>query len=237
MLRRIRKLRERWAPISRELDDSVVAMTVAQLGAPPGYRETLQLARLILVGSATDPTSDMGGHAFSFFLASLWERALRRMFDQLAELSPWHRVADEQCTRQWDDSSGLDDPNRWLTADTIVERAGARWVLDTKYKCDFGNESRADRFQMCAYALAFDADRVSLVYPTGAKCPSVRILLATTVGVKRVVIDSIALPMACGPEACVSALGEVIGADSGRAAWNPLPAPTVWANRIDVTLD
>ena len=40
----------------------------------------------------------------------------------------------------------------------IVERANARWVLDAKYKCEFGDESRVDRFQMCTYALVFDAD-------------------------------------------------------------------------------
>lgn len=83
-----------------------------------------------------------------------------------------------------------------------------RWVLDAKYKRAFGNESRDDRFQMCAYAVAFDADRVSLVYPTAqdVRPISVRPLLSAPVGGKMIRIDSINLPMSAGPMACRIAL-------------------------------
>ncbi len=47
------------------------------------------------------------------------------------------------------------DPNRLMIADILLMRNDERWVLDAKYKRDFGNESRNDRFQMCAYAIAF----------------------------------------------------------------------------------
>jgi len=61
---------------------------------------------------------------------------------------------------------------------------------------------------MCAYAVAFDAGRVSLVYPTaaGPAKATVRLLLKATVGTKTVVIDSIDLPMGEGPQMCLTAL-------------------------------
>ncbi len=101
------------------------------------------------------------------------------------------------------------DPKRWLTADVIVCRSGERWILDAKYKRGFGDESRVDRFQMCAYALAFDADRVSIVYPTATCARPVRRLLAATVGGKVVRIDSFELPMAAGPDDCREALASI----------------------------
>jgi len=112
-------------------------------------------------------------------------------------------------TRQWDDSAGRNDPTRWLTADVMAEHEDQRWVLDAKYKRAFGNESRADRFQMCAYAVAFDADVVSLVYPLAKFGSQRRILLGTRVGQKHVTIDSINLPMCAGPESCKAALIEL----------------------------
>ena len=205
-LRRFARLREQWALIRRETDDPLAIVTVAQWASPPGYREALQLARLILIGAALDPVSNMGGQAFTLPLAAVWERSLRRMFDQWAITAGWHCVSDGQRTRRWDDPTGRNDPKRWLTADVIVEKVDTRWVLDAKYKCEFGDESRVDRFQMCAYAVAFNADRVSLVYPTGVGNGDARTLLSTTVGGKRLWIDSFALPMAAGPEACQAAL-------------------------------
>jgi 5-methylcytosine-specific restriction endonuclease McrBC regulatory subunit McrC len=109
-------------------------------------------------------------------------------------------------TRQWDDSQGRNDPTRWLTADVLVERDQRRWVLDAKYKTEFGNESRSDRFQMCAYAIGFNAERVSLVYPTSLFHAQRRILLETTFGLKQIVIESISLPMHAGPTSCKDAL-------------------------------
>jgi 5-methylcytosine-specific restriction endonuclease McrBC regulatory subunit McrC len=206
---RLARLREQWASIRRDVNDPVAAVTAAQWASPPGYRETLQLARLILIGAVLDPVSNMGGQAFTLPLAIVWERALRRMFDELAGQTGWRRVADSQRTRRWNDPAGRDDPKRWLTADVIAQRSDMRWVLDAKYKREFGDESRVDRFQMCAYAVAFDADRVSLVYPTGTNAVAARDLLSTTIGGKRLLIDSLALPMAAGPEACSAALASM----------------------------
>ena len=209
--RRMTRLREQWASIPRDIDDPVSTVTAAQWASPPGYREALQLARLILIGAVLDPVSHMGGQAFTLPLAAVWERALRRMFDDLASETGWLRVADGLRTRRWDDPAGRDDPKRWLTADVIVQRPGARWVLDAKYKREFGDESRIDRFQMCAYAVAFDADRVSLVYPTSMDTRiALRDLLSTTVGGKSLRIDSLALPMDAGPETCREALAAII---------------------------
>jgi len=91
-----------------------------------------------------------------------------------------------------------------------MERHVTRWVLDAKYKHGFADEGRTDRFQMCAYALAFDADRVSLVYPTatGTDVPC-RGLLHAVVRGKNITIDSMNLRMVQGPEACLAALDKL----------------------------
>jgi 5-methylcytosine-specific restriction endonuclease McrBC regulatory subunit McrC len=94
----------------------------------------------------------------------------------------------------------------------MAERDDLRWVLDAKYKRAFGNEGRTDRFQMCAYAVAFDADRVSLVYPTapGVTPMPARTLLTATVGNKMILIDSLDLPMRSGPKACKAVIEQVV---------------------------
>ena len=152
-----------------------------------------------------DPKSIMGGQAFTLSMAAIWESGLRRMLSESAGETGWKLSPRNSCTRRWDDSPEHGDTQRWMTADAIVERAGRRWVLDGKYKNEFGIESRADRFQMCAYAVAFDADRISLVSP-GESLTPIRKLLCTTIGAKQLTIDSLSLPMRLGPEACSSAL-------------------------------
>lgn len=203
MLARIRDL---WAAIRRDLADPVSAITEAQWACPPGYRAALQLARLILIGAAVDPEAGCGGQAFTLSLSSVWERSLRRMIEEISGETGWIPSPAPTRTRQWDDSAGRNDPTRWLAADVIAENEYQRWVLDAKYKRAFGNESRADRFQMCAYAVAFDADVVSLVYPLAKSGYDRRTLLETVVGLKQITIDSISLPMSAGPHLCKAAL-------------------------------
>ena len=213
---RMARLREQWASIRRDIDDPLAAVTAAQWACPSGYREALQLARLILIGAVLDTSSNMGGQAFTLPMAKMWEKALRQMIAELAGETGWRMAAKEDHSRRWDDPTGRDDPTRWMTADVIVERANARWVLDAKYKCEFGDESRVDRFQMCTYALVFDADRVSLVYPTATPLSTKpRVLLSTRVGGKPLTIDSLTLPLAAGPEACRSALALSASSDPG----------------------
>ena len=201
-------LREQWATVRRDISDPITTAVAAQSAEPPGYREALQLARLILIGAVLDPDSIMGGQAFTLSMPGIWEGGLRRMLSESAAETGWKLAPRNSCTRRWDDSPERGDTERWMTADAIVERAGKRWVLDGKYKNEFGIESRADRFQMCAYAVAFDADRISLVYP-GESLTPIRRLLSTTVGAKRMTIDSLALPMRMGPEWCRSELAKI----------------------------
>ncbi len=203
--RKMAMLREQWATVRRDISDSVTAAIAAQSAEPPGYREALQLARLILVGAVLDSESIMGGKAFTLSMPAIWEGGLRRMLSESASETGWKLAPRNSCTRVWDDPSKHGDTQRWMTADAIVERAGKRWVLDGKYKNEFGIESRADRFQMCAYAVAFDADRISLVYPNESLSP-IRRLLSASVGSKQLIIDSLALPMRMGPEKCCSEL-------------------------------
>lgn len=196
------QIRESWARVQRGIADPLGAVTEAQWTPPPGYRSGLQLARLILRGADLDPAVNLGGQAFTISLAQIWERSLRRMVFELCQETGWAGVPDAQRTRQWDDSAGRDDPGRWFTADVLATRNDTRWVLDAKYKRAFGNESRADRFQMCAYAVGFDATRVSLVYPTAEARAQQRTLLSTTVGSRFLLVDSIDLPMRAGPAEC-----------------------------------
>jgi len=208
--RRLAWLREQWSLIDRGIDEPIAAVRAAQWACPPGYQAALQLARLILIGAAIDPQSNMGGQAFTVSLATVWERALRRMCGKLADTG-WERLPDAERTRHWDDPAGRGDSARWLTADVILQKGDRRWVLDAKYKRDFGNESRNDRFQMCAYAIAFDASRVSLVYPTATTQVAFHhTLLRTSFRYRPQLIDSIALPMAKGPEACLQRLSHLM---------------------------
>jgi hypothetical protein len=127
------------------------------------------------------------------------------MCHDLREPTGWAAVPDKQRTKRWHDGPGLkeNDPSRWMTADAIVERGGRRWVLDAKYKREYATEGRNDRFQATTYALAFEAHRASLVYPTATGTgPNCRMLLAGGVQGRPVTIDSIELPMGVGPEAC-----------------------------------
>lgn len=206
--RKMAMLREQWAAVRRDISDPVTAAIAAQSAEPPGYREALQLARLILIGAVLDPESIMGGQAFTLSMPAIWEDGLRRMLSESARETGWKPAPRNARTRRWDDAPGRSDEKRWMTADAIVEQAGKRWVLDGKYKNEFGNESRSDRFQMCAYAIAFDADRISLVYPSESLTP-IRRLLSTTVGAKQLTIDSLALPMSMGPEWCRSELTKI----------------------------
>jgi McrBC 5-methylcytosine restriction system component len=201
------RLRDLWTHVEREIADPISAAIESQWACPPGYRAALQLARLILMGIALDSNSRLGGQAFTLSLALIWERGLRRMFEDISKETGWSCLPDAAHTRRWDDSADHNDKTRWLTVDVIGECDGLRWVLDAKYKRAFGDESRVDRFQMCAYAVAFNADRASLVYPTAREATSVvRCLLSTTFGAKAIVVDSIELPMAEGPKVCTTAL-------------------------------
>jgi 5-methylcytosine-specific restriction endonuclease McrBC regulatory subunit McrC len=204
-------VRDLWAHVSREITDPFTAVTESHWASPPGYLAALQLARLILMGASLDPQSRTGGQAFTLSLSLIWERGLRRLFNELEDVTGWISVPVMNRTRKWDDPAGQNDPTRWLTADVIGERGNMRWVLDAKYKRAFGNESRNDRFQMCAYAVAFDAERVSLVYPTALGVTPTRTLLTTLVASRMMVIDSIDLPMSAGPAACRTALRQCAG--------------------------
>ena len=192
--------------------DVVSAVTGAQWACPPGYRNAIQLARLILIGAAIDPTSGAGGQVFTLSLAAIWEKSLRRLFEELQDKTGWTSLPASERTRQWDDPEGKMDSKRWMTADVLTERVGCRWVIDAKYKLGFGDESRDDRFQMCAYTLGFSAGRATLAYPTGkdtlAACRS---LLNTDIFGHPVRVDSVELPMEKGPEACKEAIIALCG--------------------------
>jgi len=204
---KLARLQDQWACIPRHDNDLATMATEAQWASPPGYRDAIQMARLILLGLSMDPASSIGGQAFTLSLAKIWENSLRKMFIDIQKQIGWKAVSDDQRTRHWDDSIAAKDSSRWLTADVLLEQPANRWILDTKYKRDYGSEGRNDRFQMCAYAIAFDAGRATLVYPTATHgYPAPRTLLATTMGDKKVVIDSVELPMSRGPEACREAL-------------------------------
>jgi 5-methylcytosine-specific restriction endonuclease McrBC regulatory subunit McrC len=159
------RLRSEWATISRENEDRHSLVAVTQAATPDGYRDASQLARLILLGATLDPQSGLGGQAFTISLARIWEQAVTQLCRDLEPQTQWRVETRSKCVHRWNDADSPDDRYRSLIADTILRRGADRWVLDAKYKCSYGNESRNDRFQMCAYILAFGATRATLVYP------------------------------------------------------------------------
>ena len=205
------RLRSEWHSISREREEQSAVLQTSMDAIPDGYRNATQIARLILLGATLDPIGGMGGHTFTISLSQIWEHGLTQMCRDLEAQTHWMVEPRWKCQRLWDDSVGPDDPNRRLIADIILRRGNDRWVLDAKYKSSYGNESRNDRFQMCAYAIAFAARRATLVYPVAAESiPAHRALLRTPTGQQNVVIDSASIAMAAGPAAASTQLKDVL---------------------------
>ena len=201
------RLRSDWSEITIDDVDRNQIVADGLTSAPSGYGNALQLARLILFGASMDSKSGWGGQSFTLSLAGVWERGIRKMCKELSPATGWRSLPSKNRIRPWDDASGQDDPNRLMISDILLQRGTERWVLDAKYKCGFGNESRNDRFQMCAYAMGFRASRATLVYPSQESSNfDQRELLSVDIGGTHVRIDSFALPMANGPNMCLKAL-------------------------------
>ena len=222
-LKRFAPLNVEWCDVRRGAGDVASAVAACASHCPPGYAAAVRLASLILLGASPSRSAAAAGGALLISLAGVWERALRRMCREVAPSSGWRAVPDAQRTKRWNDGPGLRDPNRWMTADVILASGARRWVLDAKYKRGYGDEERNDRFQMTAYAMAFNARRATLVYPT-AESPRARwrLLLAGQIGGQPTTIDSIELPMAAGPVTCRAALLDAmlsLGAGGGAGAF------------------
>lgn len=201
------RIRSDWSEITVDDVDRHQVVADGLTSVPSGYVNALQLARLILFGAAMDSKSGWGGYSFTLSLAGVWERGLRQMCKELAPLTGWRSLPARNRFRPWDDANGDNDPNRMMIADILLQRDSERWVLDAKYKRDFGSEGRNDRFQMCAYAIGFRANRATLVYPSqGSSNAGQRSLLGVDIGGIHLRVDSLALHMAGGPQKCTEAL-------------------------------
>ncbi len=213
--RTLQWLSAQWADIDRSVDDLPLAVAAALSRPPVAYRTALRLARHLLLGSAIEPIFGAGGDLFLIQMSRIWEEGVRRILASWAFGMGLRVGSPAQRKRPWADASSAQEPNRWLTVDALVW--GARpLVFDAKYKRDFGNESRSDRFQMAAYCLAFGAAAAILVYPTAEGQPELRRLLQSSLATERSQILSINLPMARGPAACEEAVARVLSVD-GRA--------------------
>jgi 5-methylcytosine-specific restriction endonuclease McrBC regulatory subunit McrC len=136
-----------------------------------------------------------------------FEESPAKMCKELSSATGWRNLPSKNRIRPWDDANGQDDPNRLLISYILLQRGTERWVLDAKYKCVFGNESRNDRFQMCAYAMGFRARRATLAYPSQESSNlDQRELLSVDIGGTHVRIDSFALPMTKSPKKCLETL-------------------------------
>ncbi len=205
------RLRSEWNSISRKPEEQFAILQSSMDAIPDGYRNATQIARLILLGATLDPIFGMGGHTFTISLARIWEHGLARMCRDLEVETGWIVEPRWKCRRPWDDSMGEDDPNRRLIADIILRCGNDRWVLDAKYKSSYGNESRNDRFQMCAYAIAFEAHRATLVYPVAAESlPAHRVLLRTRSEQQNVIVESASISMAEGPAVACTQLKSML---------------------------
>jgi hypothetical protein len=205
--RRLGVMNAEWADVARPSSELPAALAACASHCPPGYAAAVRLAAMIIAGASPAHAGAATGAALLVSLAGTWERALRRMTAEIAPFTGWKPVPDARRTKRWDDGPGFRDPTRWMTADVILAAGDRRWVLDAKYKRGYGDEERADRFQMTAYAMAFDARRATLAYPTAeTERARWRLLLAGQIGGQPTTIDSIELPMAAGPVACRRAL-------------------------------
>jgi 5-methylcytosine-specific restriction endonuclease McrBC regulatory subunit McrC len=205
------RLRNDWSDITVDDIDRHQVVADGLTSAPAGYSNALQLARLILFGAAMDSKSGWGGQSFTLSLAGIWERSVRQMCKELAPITGWRSLPSSKRIRTWDDVIGENDPNRLMIADVLLQRESEQWVLDAKYKRDFGNESRNDRFQMCAYTMGFKANRATLIYPD--QCEQVtahRQLFRDTFGQVAICLDSVAIPMGKGPVDCKSSLEDFL---------------------------
>lgn len=202
-LAEFQQLRHAWSGISRSNEDREYIIQSSMAAPPAGYRSALQLARLILTGATFDPTPGWGGDTFTISLARIWENAVTKMCRELSGETDWQVAPRSETIRHWDDAIGSNEPSRLMRADTLLVKGDQRWVLDAKYKRSFGNESRNDRFQMCAYVLGFNATRATLVYPIAPEgAESHRILLSSVFGAAPVRVDALALPMSAGVNRC-----------------------------------
>ncbi len=205
------RLRHEWSEIANPNIDRHQVIHTSLLAPPDGYRLALQLASLLLIGATIDSESGSGGESFTLSLSRIWEVALKQMCQELSASSGWRVAEGNQGIRPWDDAIGIDDPYRCMRADMLLTRGQSRWELDAKYKRDFGDESRNDRFQMCAYVIGFRATRATLVYPDpGLQTTTHRFLLSEQIGDTQIQIDSIALPMAHGPSECKRVLKSIL---------------------------
>ncbi len=194
-----------WSDIERSLPSLTQALSQALMRPPIGYRTALTLARILLLGAGFDLIGGEGGDCFLVDMSKLWEESLRVMLGRWCKHSGWTEAGTKDRTRPWDDALADEERNRWLTADAIASDPSfeENAVLDAKYKCAYEQESRNDRFQMAAYALAFGAKRVILVYPSAAdRSFRHRLLLTSRLEGGEATIHSLELPMAAGPKDC-----------------------------------
>lgn len=122
------------------------------------YRTAIELARIILLQYHPDVS---GGNAsilaIMFDMNLLWERyiyAMLRRADCRVDAQ-----TNKRFWRQWNSRQTAS-----LRPDLVVEKAGQRFVLDTKWKYQ-SDVSMQDLRQMYAYSHYFNARQVYLVYP------------------------------------------------------------------------
>lgn len=204
-------LNDSWSMVERSRFDLRELINLSLYCPPAGYRTALTLARFILLGAHLDPIAGSGGTIFTLSLARVWEKSLEKLCRDIQDETGWRVQSRRHCVQSWHDVTGQDDPKRQLIVDVLLRKGATRKILDAKYKCDYGQESRVDRFQMCAYALAFNAQNVVLVYPSdrGQHDPY-RVLLQHEASGSLFRIGSMFLSMPDGPTICRIQLQNVL---------------------------
>ena len=193
--------------MNRDLPDLKVSVAQVQYSIPSGYRSALQLATLILWVLAQRTSRDRRTGVL-LNVSGLWEHAVRRMCGSVGNEHGWKWASSDERTMAWADTETFDDV-------IVAVQSTCFWggrVFDGSWTRNI-NEALATKAELTgsrcgAYALAFDADRVSLVYPTAtnAEAPC-RCLLQVLIRGKRITVDSLDLPMVHAPEACILRFG------------------------------
>lgn len=123
------------------------------------YQKAIEIARLILLHYHPDlSTGREDVLALMFDMNSLWEKFVLASLKKNKSLN----TKGQESKSFWQPEGGY---KRKIRPDITIEKAGLKYVIDTKWKLVSTEPSMHDLRQMYAYHHYFGADKVALLYP------------------------------------------------------------------------
>lgn len=203
-----------------DLDLRLLRATMTYNRLNEHYRESHQLAWLVLDGLGIDDIYGGSNRCFAFLLDMnrLFEDFITKWFMRLTENSPYRVLAQRRDrTILW--NADLSKPYTHVIPDALIEHANRPGIflpVDAKYKLyDGRNISPADIYQTFLYSFAYGADHISLpsaviLYPASSpNAGTVRLHIRQTNGIANAEIRGIGIHV---PSALVEAMNKRVGA-------------------------